>query len=196
MYDDVGYLQRCPFESTRRRSPKSPGQHEPVEGSEEGSRDDSWCHVGADFSTLLTLFDHFGDEIEVLVEPRRCELAEKTIRLSKGDAENLCQLPLTANDPELGFDDVPEPTRSVRELRQISPQLIVEQLDVLFEQGNEEIIFVFEVEVDRPVGDARCACDLSDLCFVESLAREHLDRRFKNASSLVALTSSIRSAPE
>jgi hypothetical protein len=62
-------------------------------------------------------------------------------------------------------------------------------LGLVAEELNQDIVLVFEIEIDRSVGDPRLTGDLGDRGLKITLPRENLDGSFQNAVVLVVFFS-------
>jgi len=112
-------------------------------------------------------------------------LLQEAGRLPQVDGDHFGEVALLLEQAELQFDDARDPPLEGFIRLGDLPKNRQEPLDAFFEDRDQDIVLVLEVEVDRAVRDA---CRLGDFAYprcVEPILGEDLDRGLENPVSLV-----------
>ncbi len=129
--------------------------------------------------------DHAREHLEVLGEERRRVLFEQRGRLPQTDGDDLREVALRLEEPELELYDAPD-LFFYGPVRGRGPLEDLEQLpDAILEDADQDRVLVLEVQVDGAVGDIGGVRDLADARRVEAVLGEDLRRRLEDALALL-----------
>ena len=136
--------------------------------------------------TIFAIASRYASEL------RRRELLHEARRLPEDDGDDLGEIALSFEEPELHVDDGAQARRARSAASGAVAHEREELAHAILEERDEQLLLRLEVEVDRSVGDAGGLGDLAHAGGVEAVPREDLHGGLEDAIALVARAALLR----
>jgi hypothetical protein len=142
--------------------------------------DQSQIQIFADTALGLAVFHDFGNDIEIhlrhfpdlLLGP-----AGETVGFGLVDDS---QIPVTLKFFEVPSDEVSQLLDGAAPAIDFFSETLENLLGLVFEKLNQDIVLVFEVQIDGPIGHTSFSGDLGNGRLMISVTGKHLDSCFEN----------------
>jgi hypothetical protein len=142
--------------------------------------DQSQIQIFADTALGLAVFHDFGNDIEIHLRHFPDLLlgsAGKTVGFGLVDDS---QIPVTLKFFEVPSDEVSQLLDGAAPAIDFFSETLENLLGLVFEKLNQDIVLVFEVQIDGPIGHTSFSGDLGNGRLMISVTGKHLDSCFEN----------------
>jgi len=162
------------FQAVLRLLRQDPVKQHLVEGAENRPLGDGRNHILANHARPFPFLDDLPDEVQVLEELHRHVPPHEFAGLAQFDLHYLGQVLVLLDHEQVLGDEGPHLFERIAHLGNGFPHPLDPKLHLLFEERDQDIVFVFEIEIDGAVRHACFACNLGNLRVVEALFRKNL----------------------
>src|SRR2546429_844453 len=166
---------------------EDPGGRQLIHRAEEHLGRDLHRQVAADLPRGRTLFEHVVDHAEVGRNFVRRGAPEELLPLSQLDLENLGELGVLLQDPEVEGHDLPNLRQGIALGGDFPPYRRDPLRHLLAEERDEDLVLGLEVEIDRAARDAGLAGDVRNARVVVAVPREDANRGVDDLLGLVGV---------
>src|SRR6266849_1974424 len=174
---------------------QNPGGRQLVHRAEQHLGGDLHGQVSPDQPGADALLEHVVDHSEIGGHFVRGGAAEELLPLPQLDLDDLGEIGILLEHLEMEGHDLPDLRQRVALGGELSPYQRDPLRHLLAEQGDEDLVLGFEVEVDRAARDARLAGDVRDARVVVAAAREDADRGGNDLLRLVGIAHQFLTEP-
>ena len=129
--------------------------------------------------------DHGTDEVQVFDERLVDVLLHEFRALANLHPKNLREMLLLGDDGEVGDGKPLDLLQGIFFFFQLCPHVLHDLSEFFLKEGDEDIVLVLEVQVNRPVGDIRLFGDLRYPGIVKPLLRKNLYRSLQDLLMLI-----------
>ena len=131
--------------------------------------------VGAEQPVALAVGDRLADQPEVVAQQRRGKALHELRRLPQLDLKDDREVAIGAEAGEVAAGQAAQPLGRIAQIGDRGAAGLQTLAHAALEDRDEQVVFAFEVEIDRAGGDAGGAGDVGDLGVEEAALGEDVD---------------------
>jgi hypothetical protein len=143
--------------------------------------DQPQIQIFADTALGLAVFHYFGNDIEIQLRHLPDLLLGPASETVGFGLEDDGQIPVTLKFFKVPPDEVSQLLDGTATAIDFFSEALENLLGLVFEKLNQDIVLVFEVQIDGPIGHTSFSGDLGNGRLMISVTGKHLYGRFENA---------------